>query len=114
MSVFKEFYRFLDKVAVESYEIIPGKYGAPIRKGDDIWNELAHMKDMYFNPTDDFRAVYPDGVVKMEIAVMNESDGSMAEEVWLFTYVKNPTLMHDGILSVERLSRIERYPRWDD
>ena len=89
MSVYKEGYHLVSMIEKASKRIYPDAcdYGAPVRKGDVLWNEIKQIIEWYGNKETRVVELYSTGTtVKCTIELMDEWTTGR-EEHFELTYV---------------------------
>lgn len=123
MAVYREAYSALDLIESRAQQVFKdaADYGAPVRKGDDLWNAIKQLHDWYRDKSSTTQKDKQRGHFHIEI--MDEwafSDGRKTEEeateVYRISYhklnrfAKHPELCFPfkgahGFVSVEKINR---------
>jgi len=111
MSVYKEGYYIIKQILENSKQIYNDAcdYGAPVTKGDNMWNRMKQLVDDFGLP--ETRTVHDYGIgktVSIHIKLMDEwADGG--EEIWLLEYttINNKCCKYDGYVDVNLIKPIK-------
>lgn len=109
MSVYKEGYYIIQQIKENSTQIYTDAcdYGAPVTKGDSMWNMMRQLVDDYGLP--ETRWVSGNGkTVSIHIKLLDEwADGG--EEIWLLEYttINNKCCKYDGYVDVNLIKPIK-------
>jgi hypothetical protein len=114
MAVYKEGYSAINRIKRESVQIYDDAcdFGAPVKKGDSLWNELKQLVDWY---SVEGTKSQSDLGCSAEIYLMDEwavSDERKtiheAEEFYLVTYnkcVSGACKGYDGYINVDKINK---------
>ena len=106
MSVYKEGYYFINLIEKASKQIYPDAcdFGAPIRKGDTLWNGMKQIVDWYGNPDTKKVVTYGTGATVSCVIELIEEWRTGREEHFKLTYVTTRGDKNmDGYAYVERI-----------
>lgn len=110
MSVYKEGYYIIKEIEKRSVQIYSdaADFGAPVRKGDELWNMIKQLADWYGDPETRVLTKYE---LSIAIRLMDEH-GSGSVDVFELTYceaTKGRCKGYDGYVSVNRLRKSVPY-----